>query len=228
MWIIYDENTLVLKSKYTNEPSINSGELKVDVGNYNFIPGQSLQNFKYEGGSIVERTEEEIVTQETQQDQYTDYYKGLLYIKKRRWYGININYGEGYERANYNYGSRDYDELPSLSYFHGVGSHPTKKGKLKKIIISFSRANSDIENLQLYVNKMTRSHGSTVITNKTLLHEDTEEKGHNIQSNRPYFIEINFNEDVDVYDTIQVLFNSSDNSNSTRYLYSTEIKYYYE
>lgn len=227
-WIIYDENTFTLISKHDTEPSIESGQLKADVGNHYFLPGQSVRNFKYDGGSIVERTVEEVVAQEVLQDQYTDYYKGLMFVKKRRWYGININYGEGYERANYNYGSTDFDELPTLAYYHGVGSHPIKKGKLKKILISFIRCNGDIENLHILVNKMTKNHGATQITNKTLLHEDTEEKGHEIIANRPYFIELQFNEDVDIYDTIQVLFNSSDSSNSTRYLYSTELKYYYE
>lgn len=172
------------------------------------------------GGSDTEKVE--------LSDSYVDVYKGLIYVRKDRWYGLNISFGEGYERMNYNYSSRDYDDLPSLTYYHGVGSIPNKKGRLRKIVLCIARVSSTIDNLQLYVNKMTKTSGSSNVTNKTLLHENTSEQGHYLQSARPYFIELDFDEEVDTNDVIQILFNSSSSSSSTRYLYSTEIKFYYE
>jgi hypothetical protein len=59
-WIKYDTDTLVLISKHDNEPTVSAGESKADVGNHYFVPGQSLENYKYESNTIVERTDTEV------------------------------------------------------------------------------------------------------------------------------------------------------------------------
>ena len=48
-WIKYNTETLVLISKHENEPTVEAGESKADVGDHYFAPGQSVENFKYEG-----------------------------------------------------------------------------------------------------------------------------------------------------------------------------------
>lgn len=210
-------------------PPVSAGESKVDVGNHYFLPGQSLQNFKYDG-EIQLRTNQEILEKDEylQKDRYQDRYQGLIQVRRGRWYGFNTSYGLGDDRATQNYQSLNYDQLPSLSYNEGVGSIPFKRGKLVKITISVTRPNSDIDNLQLFVNKMSKQDNSSLISNKTLLHESTPAQGHNIQNQTYKYITLDFDEEVGVNDVIQIFFNSSSSSGSTRYLYATEIKFIYE
>ena len=227
IWIIYDNTTLVIQSKHETEPTPEPGFSAVEV-DYNFPPGQDVRNYMYDDPDVVIRTDEELEEELDPTSQYVDHYKGRIYVRKGRWYGLNPTYGEGYYNANYQYGRDDFDELPSLEYWKGVGSIPDKAGTLKRICISFARSSNNIDNLQLFVNKMTKTSGSPSVVNKTLIHEDTKAKGHNISSGRPYYIELVINEPVTERDVIMLLVNSSSNKTSTRYLYACEIKYIYE
>ncbi len=227
IWIIYDSNTLIIQSTHETEPVPEPGFSTAGV-DYNFPPGQDCRNYKYEDPDVVIRTDQELEDELDPTSQYVDHYKGRVYVRRGRWYGLNVTYGEGYYNANYQYGRQSYGSLPSLEYWKGVGSIPDKAGTLKRICISFSRASNSIDNLQLFVNKMSKTSGSSTVQNKTLIHEDTKAKGHSISSNRPYYIELVINEPVTEKDVIMILFNSSSNSNSTRFLYACEIKYIYE
>lgn len=160
---------------------------------------------------------------------YIDKYQGRIYVRPGRWYGANVTYGFSNQNFNSIYTTTAYtNPVTNLTYNDGVGSTPLKKSKLRKIIIKVTRPDSLIDNLQLFVNKMSKTINSNVVVNKTLLHQNTIALGTRLEANRYYKIELDFNEEVDVNDVVQIFFNNSSTTIANRYLLATEIKYIYQ
>jgi hypothetical protein len=212
---IYYNNEKVIARNYDEYEIANSPATNITVLNDHFNSEKVIAENNLGGGNNLRKFE--------------DAFKGRIYVRKGRWYGLNWYYGYGYYNMNYVYTSTTYDNpVNNLSYEKGVGSTPPVNARLKGISINIARCSSNIDNLQLFVNKMSKTNGSNVVTNKTLLHQNSSNDGTLIENNKSYFIELLFDEPVSTNDIIQIFFNSSSNASGTRYLYGTDIKFIYE